>query len=262
MTPPRTCTRCLDRPAADGLGWCRGCRHRIDRDLGDLPALAVDLADTMARVSGARTGDHRRSADTPLPYAERAAEALHGMRAYLVAWCRLLYEEVAAPLPADTITAMAVHLMRWLAELDRHPASGEFAGELREVYASAAVAIDLPRDRTRVFVGPCPTTCEDGRPCPGEVWAHFPVGEEVRPECRCRVCESTWPPESWASLGRRLGKPGSGWVTPGEAAALAGRSFKTVYNAAAECRWRRLNTEGGVLYLVENVTAWRDTPAC
>ena len=50
MTPTRTCTRCLDRPAADGLGWCRGCRHRIDRDLGDLPALAVDLADTMARV--------------------------------------------------------------------------------------------------------------------------------------------------------------------------------------------------------------------
>ena len=80
MTPTRTCTRCLDRPAADGLGWCRGCRHRIDRDLGDLPALAVDLADTMARVSGARTGDHRRSADTPLPYAERAAEALHGKR--------------------------------------------------------------------------------------------------------------------------------------------------------------------------------------
>ena len=38
------------------------------RDLGDLPALAVDLADTMARVSGAKTGDHRRSADTPLPY--------------------------------------------------------------------------------------------------------------------------------------------------------------------------------------------------
>ena len=59
MTPTRTCTRCLDRPAADGLGWCRGCRHRIDRDLGDLPALAVDLADTMARVSGAKTGDHR-----------------------------------------------------------------------------------------------------------------------------------------------------------------------------------------------------------
>lgn len=22
MTPTRTCTRCLDRPAADGLGWC------------------------------------------------------------------------------------------------------------------------------------------------------------------------------------------------------------------------------------------------
>ena len=81
MTPPRTCTRCLDRPAADGLGWCRGCRHRIDRDLGDLPALAVDLADTMARVSGAKTVDHRRSADTPLPYAEQAAEALHRERA-------------------------------------------------------------------------------------------------------------------------------------------------------------------------------------
>ena len=29
-------------------------------------------------------------------------------------------------------------------------------------------------------------------------------------------------------------------------------------NAAIEHRWRRLSTDGGVLYLVEDVTAWRE----
>ena len=51
---------------------------------------------------------------------------------------------------------------------------------------------------------------DSGSPCPGEVWAHFPVGEERRPSMRCRVCEGEWHTESWSAVGtvvlRRMGR--------------------------------------------------------
>ena len=264
----QTCSRCHDRPAATGIEWCRGCRRRIDQDLGDLPALADDLADTMARLTAAKTGQ-RPGGEKPLPYSERAAEALHALRGFLVSWCRLLADEQGANLPADTIGAMTGYLQRWLPWLAKHPAAGELADELRDVYATATVAVDLPNHR-RVFVGPCPTRTEQGQ-CPGELWAFFPLDEGKRPTCKCQaprglndlVCGLEWLPESWASLGRTIGRPGSGWVTPAEAAAMVGRSVKTVYNAAITLQWRRMSTEVGVLYRLEDVTAWRaDETAC
>ncbi len=39
---------------------------------------------------------------------------------------------------------------------------------------------------------------------------------------------------------------------------MTGRAVKTVYNAAAELGWRRVSTDLGVLYSVEDVAAWRD----
>lgn len=199
----RTCVRCHERPAADGIEWCRGCLHRIERDLGDLPALAEDLEQTMARVSGARLG-RRRGGETALPYAERAADALHQMRSYLAGWCRLLDDELGRPLPADTIVGMAAHLQRWLGDLARHPAAAEFADELMDVYGRATVAIDLPRDRTRVTVGPCPETCDDGTRCPGEVVARFPRDDAERPSMRCGACGAEWWAEQWSGVGERI----------------------------------------------------------
>lgn len=206
-----TCSRCRTQPAAAGISWCRGCRHRVDCDLGDMPALEADLADTMARMAAALTDvEVRPGGEAPLPYAEMAADALHSIRAFLVGWCRLLHEERGAALPIDTIPAMARHLQRWLGELALHPAAGEFADELRDVTAAGSVAIDLPRDRTRVYVGPCPTTCQDGTPCPGEAWAHFPTDPAARPSIRCRACGGQWWSESWSSVGalvlRRMGR--------------------------------------------------------
>ena len=71
MTPTRTCTRCLDRPAADGLGWCRGCvcgvweSHHVGARVQDCPGYTPEPdwtpldPDRIARLRAAiTTGDH------------------------------------------------------------------------------------------------------------------------------------------------------------------------------------------------------------
>ena len=191
-----TCTRC-DRPPMTGLAWCNGCRRRIEADLGDLPAHAADLEVTLARDTASRLGG-RPGADKPLPYSTAAADALHRMRAFLVGWCRLLHEEQGVALPRDTIQSMGLHLLAWIGTLARHEAAAEFADELHDVVAAVVGAIDLPQDRTRVFVGPCPEDCE------GEVWASFPRDEGKRPVMRCRACGAEWLPEQWSHAGERI----------------------------------------------------------
>lgn len=140
-----------------------------------------------------------------LPPARPAADALHAQRALLVAWCRLLVEEMdlAYP-PADTIRAMSLHLERHLPVLRRHPAAGELVAEVRDLVRQVFKVIDTPANRMRVAVGPCPQDDEAGDPCVGEVVAIVPHDETVPPVMFCPACRSEWDSKQWSRVGVRI----------------------------------------------------------
>ena len=203
--PPRaarTCEACHQNPAATGWGICRGCHDATDsrfRDLGGpwLVELGITLTGR-SRIGPGTVGG--RSAETGLPLSERASREMSSLRALLVSWCLLLRDEATAPLPADSIPAMAAHCRRWLPWLARHPAAGELVGDFRRQWCAVEAAVDLPRE-TRVTAGPCPQP-----DCGGEVQAIFPVDEWRPPACRCRACGSEWDSTQWGRLGERMGR--------------------------------------------------------
>lgn len=148
----------------------------------------------------------------PLPYDERASAVLVDVRARLVGWCLLLRDEASAPLPADRIAAMCVHLIRWLDVLAKHDAVGEFVDEVGNCVSAIEHAIDLPPIRARLHVGRCPgvvdAPTEDAtpEPCPGDMWARFPQDETVPPLIACDHCAEAAEPEHWQRLGDRMGR--------------------------------------------------------
>ncbi len=193
--------RC-DNPAADGWGICRGCYSATAGRLSDLggPWL-VELGITLtgrSQIGPESVGG--RSAETALPLSVTASREMASLRALLVSWCLLLRDEAGAPIPADSIPAMAEHCRNWLDWLAKHPAVGEMVDEMRQQWRSVERAIDLPAE-SRVFAGPCPV--ED---CPGEVWAIFPIDEWKPPVCRCRDCGARWNTTQWDRLGRLMGR--------------------------------------------------------
>ena len=193
--------RC-DYPAADGWGICRGCYSATASRLTDLggPWL-VELSITLtgrSHVGPESVGG--RSAEAALPLSVRASREMASLRALLVSWCLLLHDEAEAPIPADSIPAMAAHCRAWLDWLAKHPAVGEMVDEMRHQWCAVERAIDLPAE-ARIFAGLCPVT-----DCPGEVWAIIPIDEWQAPMCRCRECGSSWDTTQWDRLGRLMGR--------------------------------------------------------
>lgn len=206
MTAPIACENRCGRPAAKGWGICRGCYRRTAMHLTDLAGdLSVQLELTLTgqgQIGPGRVGGP--SANTPLPFDERASRVVTEIHAQLVGWCLLLRDEGGAPLPEDSIAAMAMHLTGWLDWLAKHPAVGEFTAEVAGMAAAVERTIDLPPTRSRIFVGACPEN--DGEPCPGELWVTFPRDRASRPEVACTDCGSTYEPERWGRLAVRLGR--------------------------------------------------------
>lgn len=215
MSTPRTCEAATcDRPAADGWGICRGCHRRTRMHLvslaGDLSAELETTLTGQGKMGPDRVGG--RSSTVPLPFDERASAVLVDVHARLVGWCRLLHDESGAPLPADTIHAMTLHLIRWLDVLAKHEIVGEFVDEVQSCVVAIERAIDLPPIRARLHVGRCPnvidTTTLDPtpEPCPGDMWARFPRDEILPPMIACDYCAGAYEPGHWQRLGERMGR--------------------------------------------------------
>jgi hypothetical protein len=200
----RTCAAC-DEPVREGMMICRGCTRRTRRNLADQEANRQELLTTLARDTHMTAPNNGgRSAERPLPIDPRAGDLLAEQRALLVAWCRLLHDEHHAPLPADTIAAMACHIENWLDRLALHPAAGELVTELRDLEHRILKVIDYPDERARIPVGPCIVELDDGSPCPGEVEARFPQDKTKPPLMRCRYCNTEWDTIQWPRVGQKI----------------------------------------------------------
>lgn len=192
------------QPSPDAF-LCRGCSKRLERTLGDLPALIEDLDITLTRqgVTGAHSeGKPPKKDAQPLPLHNGAAEVASNLRYILATSVRYLTETRGIRLdgPDDPPT---VWLARWLlthhASIRLDPAGPDIASDIHGITSAIMDVVDLPKTRSQFKVGMCP---ED---CPGEVWVHLPaedLGEAATMECR--VCRHVWPTWEWSRAGDRI----------------------------------------------------------
>lgn len=193
------------QPLQDVDSACAECIRHTRRRLAKQPELALELELTMTRQSKMQPdNDGGRSAETPVPFAPVAAALIHGQRATLVAWCKLIAEEGIAPLPEDEIGSMAATIAASLPVLRRHEAAGELVAEIRRLTDRIIEVIDLPKNRLQFEAGLCPEVVDDGH-CPGLVVVTIPNDDgEGTPLARCGVCKTQWTADQWLRMGHRM----------------------------------------------------------
>lgn len=177
--------RCA-RPAHEGWTICDQHSWELERNLGDIPALAAELDITLSRqtASGQRNG--ARSSEKPLAFDYGASEAAFVLRNALVGWVRDLEPDPGPghDWPADTLDAMARWLLGRIDELRTHPAAEEVVGEISAAVRECTRAID--RRAGRVYAGRCLASRPEGE-CQVELYA--------RPDkatIKCSGCGATY----------------------------------------------------------------------
>jgi hypothetical protein len=161
---------CHPRMAADGSSLCPPCERHLHELIVETPSYAHDLEASVTH-SGERqrtdTGD-----ESPDFAGQRKRWAALDQLAHDVAWWADMIATtrgLTRPTKAGNLQAQiqagcdfAARHSLWLAARtdDPHPISS-----WKSIRYEAASAMDLPRDRARFEVGPCPENCE------GLVWA-------------------------------------------------------------------------------------------
>ncbi len=148
------------RPVQDAT-ICHGCSDRLERALGDIPALVQDLEITrsrQSRTSGQGIGIVVRGAERPLPWDQRAAEATDLLRDTLSSWVQVVLDGGATRPRMLTgqsprIAVMARFLLAHHERLRHHPDSPDAVDEIGHAVDQARRVTDRPPDR--VYAGPC-----------------------------------------------------------------------------------------------------------
>lgn len=233
-TTDRTCAaRCRNGGVPrTGLMICRGCINHLESDLKSCETTRQELVVTLAGMDriGAATEGHAKKVEVPgsdewlkaRPYDARASHALHELRNELTTWVRLIADETGDPLPHNRIATLAAWLGDRIDYIAKHEAAGELARGIKHVLKMAEKAVDLPLDKAKIKVGPCPEREPSDTPdefrdgmsyCPGTIYAYIPqdASREYRP---CLLCTHEacghetheWTAEQWARMGRRIQK--------------------------------------------------------
>lgn len=202
------------KPAPDAF-LCRTCSGKLERALGDLPALIADLDITLTRqaVIGAHSdgGKPAKKDAQPLPFHKKAGDVKADLRHTLVSAIRHLMEARGITEgPADNELAMVGWLLRYHDSIRLDPDGPNIAAAVHEITDRVWQVVDLPRTRGQFKVGLCPEADEKGVLCPGEIWAHLPaedLGTAATMECRtCGHVYETW---QWHRAGARILKRGA-----------------------------------------------------
>lgn len=163
-----TATLCsCGKPIRDNATICWPCTNRLERELGDIPALLAEIDN--ARLRQARTGGRSaggrpgtRSGYDQLPDS-RPTQSLDRLRNELVGWARILVEEGGHSWPRDTVASVARFVQAGLPWLRRHEGAAEAVTGLTAAVAGLRHSIDRQADR--IYAGPCNAPLEDGSVC-------------------------------------------------------------------------------------------------
>lgn len=200
----RKCQRC-ERDQTDTATICHACTRDLKHALARTASLWPHLEEAIGKhtTMGPRASNKpTKASEQPLPVNLHASQVADHAKAVLAGWCRALSEDNRLTPPPDTVPAMCGWLQGHMGTLRRHEAAAEACDEITHMTGRVSRTVDLPEEKTRIFVGPCVTTDEDGDPCPGEIHAIIPAqGATGSPRMECRECRNTWPAIQWARTG-------------------------------------------------------------
>jgi hypothetical protein len=189
-------SHCLDCGAAvtDGRSVCEGAVDEFSTIVGGAPSMLDELETTRVRLSRMGGGGRRpKSAETPLPFDQRAALAAAVMRDVLSGALIRLIGTIDTTDPTAEGSARALYA---LADVFRgHPSSGAILSRLRAAQSRALRAIDRPDHY--LYAGPC-------WGCGSPLYAQPGAGVAV-----CRDCGEAHDVER---LGRHLLETAEQWL--------------------------------------------------
>jgi hypothetical protein len=210
----RECPVC-ERPVRDSV-LCKYCTSTLVEYLSEVPALLDELEVNATRQ--AKTGPRAsggRSAETPLPYGDRASDAAKQLTDTLKLWA-------TAIAPGRTFTAhtAAMYLRTHIHDLGRHALAEKAYDQITRARAHAYTIIDRPTDL--VPAGQCGADLDDGTRCTRTLY-----GDPDRSAVRCPDCgnsrdlDRTWMLEGARDLEWTAAEIGA--VTAGVTAAMVRR---------------------------------------
>jgi hypothetical protein len=161
-----------DRPVAEGL-VCMRCSDRLERALGDIPALWEELDTVLTKQARYAAAEARRG-ERSLPFNPEASEIGWVLRNTLATWCRLIGEERGKALPEDHPTAVARWLLNHVTWLRHHKAGAEAVEEITSAVNAVRRIVDRPAER--IYAGPC-------KDCGGDMY-----GKPDAASVDCRPC--------------------------------------------------------------------------
>lgn len=197
------------REVRDKARICWPCTNRLQRHLRDLAVLHDRLQRALVPFTTTRA---TKGASVPDLIRFDVADHRDEIRTWLATEVRMWHAELdLTGWPADDVHEMAAWLglhvgrarhMEWV------DTSAEAARQLR---GRAHALADLPAERARIQLGPCPEHGVDDDlqpvPCSGLIWAHVPADSSTHKEhllARCDTCTSEWDSTRWHRLGRRI----------------------------------------------------------
>lgn len=187
------CRSCEKEPCRDNALLCHPCTRRLERDLGDVPALLAEVETThlgQSRTGGAQIGTASRSAETVLPWDDRPVDAARALRKVLVTWGVRVVEARGGRVPSGDPARLSSYLLGsvdWLRHQDDAPAAKQ---DLEGAISRVRYSID--RAAPRVYLGPCGSIehTESGHMilctplCPAELYARPKQTHAVCSECQ------------------------------------------------------------------------------
>jgi hypothetical protein len=185
------CSAC-DRPVGDNAYLCQTCTGDLEKLLGDIPNLVGDLVVTYTRQS--RTTDRSsgsKSAETSVPWSDRASKALDRLMNALTGWVRLIIEERAGVTliePHDDALSVSRWLLWHVGWLRHHTAAAEALNDFERAVAEINDVMDLRAERW--YAGTCRAEYVAVDEAGGEHDACCAVELYVKPKDTVKLCRN------------------------------------------------------------------------
>jgi hypothetical protein len=180
----------------------RMTRTQAANDGGRAANLTLAWAQMGDRFLDTIDGKELKTILASLPPAQRAANTLRAQRDLLTEWCRKINPDFPDEAP---VRSMAAHLLHDMHLIRIHESAGDYANRLRALETRIIQTIDLPQERTRVDVGPCPNLWPNPEgqlePCPGQITAHFPRDLDQPAMMKCSECRAEFDTTQWTRVG-------------------------------------------------------------
>ena len=197
------CTDCTDRLRGELIGrWEWSAKHSCRQFTDGIAQLWPRLVETITRQdrTGVASEIHVHDPGAKIPFAIEAADVGDTVRATLVGWCRVAHEDLGVDWPRDTVPAMCARLAG--TDWRGHEAVADVSREIHGLHTSIMRVIDLPADKARITVGPCP---EDE--CAGDLVAVIRDDEMIPSVVTCTDCGTVSAMDRMSTvedLGRRV----------------------------------------------------------